>query len=136
MTVVDASVWVSRLVTWDVNHTASRQWLEMHDASGGRLVAPVILLAEVSGAVSRRTNDARLGHQATATLLRLRALRLVAVDRRLGEAAARVGADLGLRGADAVYVALAQQLKLPLVTWDKEQQEKARRVVVADSPRL
>ena len=29
---------------------------------------------------------------------------------------AQLAADLGLRGADAVYVALAQQLEVPLIT--------------------
>lgn len=134
MTVVDASVWVSRLVAGDVNHAASRQWLEAYEAQGGRLVAPVILLAEVAGAISRRTNNPRLGHEAAQALQRIRALRLVAVDRRLGETAARLGADLGLRGADAVYVGLAQHLKMPLVTLDKEQQERAGRLVVTQVP--
>jgi len=64
----------------------------------------------------------------------LRALRLVAVDRRLGETAARLGAGLGLRGADALYVAMAHQLGVPLIAWDKEQQEKARRVIAVQAP--
>lgn len=33
--------------------------------------------------------------------------------------------DLRLRGADAVYVAVADQLSLPLVSWDVEQRERA-----------
>ena len=134
MTVVDASVWVSRLVASDVNHSSSRRWLERYEAKGGRLVAPVILLAEISGAISRRTNSAWLGRQSLESLLRIRALRLVTVDRRLGEAAARLGADLGLRGADALYVAVAHRLRIPLVTWDREQQEKASTVITVELP--
>ena len=37
MTVVDASVWVSRLVPQDVHHEASRGWLAHHLARGGDL---------------------------------------------------------------------------------------------------
>ncbi|MCC6190190.1 MAG: hypothetical protein IT318_14255 [Anaerolineales bacterium] len=42
------------------------------------------------------------------------------VDRRLGKAAAQLAGSAGLRGADAVYAALAQHLAVPLVTWDQE----------------
>jgi predicted nucleic acid-binding protein len=38
--------------------------------------------------------------------------------------AARVSASTGLKGADAVFVALAAWLDLPLVTWDRQQRER------------
>jgi predicted nucleic acid-binding protein len=40
-------------------------------------------------------------------------------------AAARVAGRLRVRGADAVYIAAAAGLRLPLVTWDVEQRERA-----------
>ena len=132
--VVDASVWVSRLVPPDVHHAASRRWMARHTADGGVLVAPVLLLPETAGAISRRTGTPELAHRAVNRLLRLRSLRLVPVDGRLAEAAARLAADLGLRGADAVYVATAQLLNIPLVTWDSDQQARAARVIAAHTP--
>jgi len=132
--VVDASVWVSRLVPQDVHHVASRHWLEQYVAEGGLLVAPALLLAEVAGAISRRTGEPRLAHRAVDHLLRVPALRIVPVEHRLGEAAGRLAADLGLRGADALYVATAYQLQIPLVTWDREQQEKAGTVIAVRTP--
>jgi predicted nucleic acid-binding protein len=39
----------------------------------------------------------------------------------LGLRTAEVAAAYRLRGADAVYVALAEALHAPLVTWDQEQ---------------
>jgi len=132
--VVDASVWVSRLVSADVHHPLSQTWLESFVSSGGQCVAPVLLLAEVAGAISRRTTEARLGQAALQMLLRLPALRVVSVERRLGMSAAQLAADLGLRGADAVYVALAQQLKVPLVTWDQEQLDRTSSVITARQP--
>ena len=38
--VVDASVWVSWLIAYDVNHNASLLWIERYIAAGGFLVAP------------------------------------------------------------------------------------------------
>jgi predicted nucleic acid-binding protein len=57
--------------------------------------------------------------------LRLPGLRLVPVGAELGRQAARLAADLRLRGANAVYVAVAARLDIPLVTWDGEQLARA-----------
>ncbi len=132
--VVDASVWVSCLVPQDVHHEASRLWFESFTADGGRLVAPILLLPEIAGAISRRTGAPDLAHQAVRQLQRLRTLRLVALDRRLGQAASQLAADLGLRGADATYVAIADQLKIPLLTWDNEHVEKAGKRIMVRMP--
>jgi len=68
--VVDASVWVSRLVPQDVHHFASRRYLEERAAAGDPLVAPALLLAEVAGAIARRTGAPELGRRALEGLLR------------------------------------------------------------------
>jgi predicted nucleic acid-binding protein len=46
----------------------------------------------------------------------------------------RFAATLKLRGADAVYVALAAALREPLITLDTEMLERARDVVDAMTP--
>ena len=129
MVVVDASVWISRLVPQDEHHEASKHWLEDFSARKGKIVAPVLLLLEVAGAISRRTGEPFLAHQAVKQLQRPGRLRLVPIDRRLGLAAARLAADLGLRGGDAAYVAVAQHLGIPLLTWDEDQKEKSGKVI-------
>jgi predicted nucleic acid-binding protein len=126
--VVDASVWVSRLVPVDAHHRASVAWFEARE-EGDLLLAPALMPPEVAGALSRRTRDAALAWRAVRSLLRLPALRLAALDEELSERAARLAADLALRGADAVYAALAQALGVPLATLDREQRERARRRV-------
>jgi predicted nucleic acid-binding protein len=100
------------------------------------IVAPVVLLAEVAGAISRRTGRPRLANHAVDALLALPGLRLVALDSRLGTAASRLAAELGLRGTDALYVAVAHHLRLALVSWHDERRERARRVVEAHVPRV
>ncbi len=132
--VVDASVWVSRLVPSDAHHQASRRWLEAFTERGGHVVAPVLLLPEIAGAVSRHTSSPDLARQAVQILQRLRSLRLVALDRALGLATSRLAADLGLRGTDATYVAVADVLKIPLITWDSEHVDKAGKRVIVQMP--
>src|SRR6266851_8984206 len=122
--VVDASVVVSRLVPHDVHHEASRRWLTQHIAGGGLLIAPTLLLAEVAGAVARRTGKPRLAQRAVAAVLRLPALRLLPVDEILARAAANLAGQFRVRGADAIYIAAAAALRVPLATWDLEQRER------------
>jgi predicted nucleic acid-binding protein len=132
--VVDASVWVSRFTPPDVHHVASREWLEQQAERGRPVIAPGILLAEVAGAIARRSGRTRLGHRAVASLLRWSPLRLMPIDTLLAEAAASLAADLALRGMDATYIAAAHRLDIPLVTWDREQLERSRSVIKAYEP--
>ena len=126
--VVDASIWVSRFVTQDCNHRASYEWLDRHLGNGG-IVAPMILLSEVAGPIARQTGDPGVAHAAVSAMVRMPGLRLVPVDRQLGRSAAGLAADLQLRGAAAIYVALALGLSLPLVTWDRQQHARGAAAV-------
>jgi len=132
--VVDASVWVSRLVDSDIHHARCQSWMQSQASEGGLLVAPVLVLAEVAGAISRRTNRPNLARQAVEVLQALPNLRLVSIDPALAGLAAGLAADHALRGADAVYVATASQLGLPLVTLDGEQLQRAKPIVSTSSP--
>jgi len=132
--VVDASVWVSRLVASDVNHGASRVWLEKFAIEENQLVSPTLVLAEISGSVARRAADAKSGHDALKVILRLPSLRLINLDRALSELAAQLAADYMLRGADSVYVAVAKQLNIPLVTLDEEQFKRASKIIQTIKP--
>lgn len=134
MIVTDASVWVSHLIAQDARHSISREWLTRVVSDGIVIVAPGLLLAEVAGAIARRTKDPDLGHRAVAHLLSTPDLRLVDQDETLSLAAARLAADQRVRGADALYIAVANQLDIPLVSWDQEQIERAAELVQAVTP--
>ena len=131
--VVDASVWVSRLVTKDVFHRTVKAWMEKQRSEGVIFLSPALLLSEVAGAISRRTGDPRLARNAIDSLMRLPRLRLVEMDQPLVQDAARLAADLGLRGADSFYVAVAARLNLPLVTLDGEQRTRAASAIALHS---
>ena len=132
--VVYASVWVSWRVTDNVFHAASRRWFAQQAAVEGQLVAPVLMLAEVVGATSRRTSQPDLASRTLKGLLRLPGLRLVPLDRRLGREAAELAASASLRGADAVYAALASHLSIPLITWDLELRQRVGNSVEVVQP--
>jgi predicted nucleic acid-binding protein len=123
--VVDASVWLSYLVESDAHHATSRRWLSQVLTEGEAIAAPVLLLAEIAGAIARQTGNSTLGQKTIDRLLSIPNLRLVSLGHGLGIEAARVAAAQRLRGADATYVALAAALGVALVSWDKEQLERA-----------
>jgi predicted nucleic acid-binding protein len=132
--VVDASVGISIFVPHDVHHRPSRRWLDRWLEDGNRVTTPILALSEVSGAVARRTQASSRGHRAAARLRRVPILRLDPLDDLLGEEAAKLAADLQLRGANAVYLALAMHLSIPLVTWDQEQLTRGAAVVQTRVP--
>lgn len=132
--VVDASVWTARFLARDIHHARSRAWLEAHLAADGPVFAPTLLLAEVGGSLARRTGRKTLASRVVHDLLRLQTLRLVNVTEQLGALAAQLAIDLQLRGADAVYVAVAEYLNVPLVTWDREQLTRAVNRITVRTP--
>ena len=101
---------------------------------GEPVAAPLLVLAEVAGAVARRTGVSELGARAVSQMQRLPNARLVPVDTELAQLGAQLAAELRLRGADALYVALARRLSIPLVTWDQEQRERGRPLVAVLNP--
>ena len=134
MSVVDASVWVSLMAEDDVNHAATLQWFERQIAEGIPLAAPSLVLVEVAAAMTRRTGDGSAGDRATRRLQRMPELVLVdlTVDRAMRAASAAI--LLVLRGADAVYAALAIELDVPLITWDRQQRDRSTWLVSVSSP--
>lgn len=121
MYVVDASVWVSRFLPNDGYHMLSLRWLEERGTAGEMLVAPTLLLVEVAGAVARRTGSSQVGGNAVQLMQHLPNSRLVPMNAQLVRLSIQRAAEGRLRGADALYVALAHRLSLPLVTWDRQQ---------------
>ena len=124
MYVVDTSVWVSRFIFNDIHHEPSYRWLAGTVNRGELIVSPALLLAEVAGAVSRRSGQPELAARTVDLLEQLPNSRLVAIDPQLARHAALLAGQHRLRGSDAFYVALAQQLGFSLVTWDQEQADR------------
>ena len=134
MIVVDASVWISHFYAADSHHAASRRWVGEWRSRGGIVMAPTLLIAEVGGAVARRTGQAGLAEQIVADLLADPTVELVELDHDLAEVAAREAVAFRLRGADATYVAVARTFRIPLVTWDREQADRTAGAVRVYTP--
>lgn len=102
------------------------------------MVAPTLLLAEIGGALARRTGDEVRTRRILVTLERLPSIRWVSLSVDLAEHSAEIAFTPRLRGADAIYVALADRLKIPLkiplITWDNEQLTRGGTLVTVRTP--
>lgn len=132
--IVDANVWVANDRPADAFHVASGRWIHQQVAGGVQFFDPLLVLAEVAGAIARITGSPLQGRRVFRDLAAMPGLHLVPADRALFMEAAALAADLRLRGADSVYVAVARRLGLPLVTWDQEVSQRAAAVITVLHP--
>jgi predicted nucleic acid-binding protein len=129
MMVVDATVWVGWLLSRDAHHASCRTWLEQQALAGTELAMPSIAAVEIAGAVARRVHAAPLGRAACARVLRFPRLRIYDLPFRRAMAAVDLADVAHMRGADLIYVQLAAELKVALITLDREQAKRGSAVV-------
>lgn len=134
MPVVDASVWVALFKSDEAGHAASRAWLREARERGETFVAPVIVLAEVAAALRRGLGDPALALRAMDLLHAGELVKSFPVTEAMARRAGALAAEYRLRGCDAVYVALAHQLAMSLVTFDRQQLERGAEVVSTHEP--
>ena len=134
MAVIDASVYIALVNAHEREHASSWAWFEQAKAAEESVVAPVILLAEVAAALSRGMGDPTLAHRVVQQLARSEVIELIQITKAMAERAAAIAAEYRIRGCDAVYVALADQLSDTLVTLDRQQLERGAAVVTVRAP--
>ncbi len=124
MTVADASFLTSLFIPGDANHLEARSFLTEHARREGvGLAIPTIAIAEAASGFRQQGVPA---DRIPAMLRRLRQATIYhPVDLPLALRAANITAERTIRGCDAVYVALAERLGEPLVTFDRQQARAA-----------
>jgi predicted nucleic acid-binding protein len=123
--VVDASVWINAFVAAEHHHAVSRQLLRETVDAGEMIGAPAVLPAEVGGALARRLSNTTFARTVIENLMTDQGVVLFDVDQALASSSAAFAAELRLRGYDAVYVAPAWSLGVPLVTLDSDHLQRA-----------
>ena len=96
--------------------------------------SPTLALVELAGAVARHTGSQPLAESAIRYLKGLPWLTLFPLSITSSEAAASLAITCSLRGADAVYVALARQESACLITLDDEMLKRSAPAVLAVTP--
>ncbi len=134
MAVVDASVYVALINAHEEAHADAWAWLREAHSGGEEIAAPVILLTEVAAAISRGLDEPTLAWRAVRQILSRNVVELVPITTKLAERAADVAIYHRIRGADALYVALAEHRQDYLVTLDRQQLERGAAMVTTHRP--
>ena len=120
MYTVDASVRVNAFDRREPGHEVSRRLLDALGAQVIPILVPHLVLAEVAGAISRTRRNPALAEAFATQLSRLPNVALKILDEALARHAMELAAQHALRGADAVYAAVAVQAGCTLISLDSE----------------
>lgn len=134
MYTLDANIFVRDIDVRAAEHQTCRDLLVLLHQRHILVMVPWIVQAEVAGAISREFRDPVRGRLAGALLIELPFVQLRTIDPNLGQIAADIAADYGLRGMDAIYVAVAQQTGSCLVTLDAEVRRRAATLIPVQTP--
>ena len=131
---VDASVFINAFNPHEDGHTESLQILTDIQHRGDPIIVPALILPEIASAVARASGDVAGAVRYAKATAALPQLSLVALTPAAAREAAELGATHRLRGADAVYVAVARRYGTVLVTRDNEQRSRGTAVVPCQTP--
>jgi predicted nucleic acid-binding protein len=131
---VDANVFAAASRPEEPHFAESRAMVVELRRRATILVCPTLTVAELIAALSRATGDDALAHRVAVQFRALPGLSLVGLDEPLAWAAGHLASMNRLRGADAVYLAVAQQHSATLVTWDNEMLQRCAAAVPTLTP--
>lgn len=125
---IDASVHLNALHRSEVGSEASRQLLAtLHqpvESSQYEIFVPTLLRVEVAASVARVLDDNEQALELAEAIWHLPHQFWIPLDDDLTREAQVLAANSRLRGADAVYAAVAQHFNAILITRDRQQLER------------
>ena len=131
---VDASVFVNAFNPHEEGYAASLQILATIQERGDPMIGPTLLVPEIASAVARASDDTAGALQYANATAALPNLTLVALTPALARQAGELVASHRLRGADAVYLAVARRYGTTLVSRDDEQRTRGSAVATCQTP--
>ena len=134
MPIIDASVYVALANEADRYHDRCFTWFESCLEEQKTIAAPRLLLVEVAASIRRLTGSTQLARRVLSELQETELIELYPLTAVRSETAADLAASTGVRGADAVYLALAMELDETLVTLDRQQLERGKGVTDVKKP--
>lgn len=120
MLTIDANVFVSSSSLADKLGAESEEFLRRAGQQELKIYCPNLLLPEVASAIIRPTSDINAVKITLASVESFPNISFVELTEPRSQAAVQIALTCRLRGADAVYVAVAQEYGTTLITWDQE----------------
>jgi len=128
MPVIDACVFISMFNENDPNHNKAIKILEEIIDKKLKAIIPALTLPEVCGAVARSLNKkiAKEIREKIESWIESGLIHVEELTKNRAKNAAEIAIKLGLKGSDAIYVALAKEFNTQLLTFDKEIKRKLK----------
>ena len=131
---IDASVWISALRPREEGSQASLAWLEKIRQAEEPILSPTLLLPEIAAVLARAGEKRGDVLRVVERVRQLPHQLLIPLDETTALTAAQLAERCKLRGADAVYAAVAFRFGSVLVSRDREQLERLRGTVQVSLP--
>lgn len=131
---IDASVFVNAFNPHEEGHAESLAVLTAIQERGDPIIVPTLLLPEIAAAVARASDDSAGALEYASATAGLSHLTLVTLTPAMARQAAELAATHRLRGADAIYVAVARRYGTTLVSRDDAQRSRGSVVVACQTP--
>jgi len=122
---LDPSLLITSVTTTDPGRVNASAFVRLLGEAAIELWLPTIALPELASGLGRGQRSQPAARRLLTRFRGLPYLQLVAVDEALAAISADLSLRQGLKGCDAVYVALARSLAIPLITLDREQKDRA-----------
>ncbi len=129
---IDASVFVASARYDEPGYLISREFLR--EAQAYEIYCPSLVLAECAAAIARQTDDPSLAEELVCIIEDLPGINIISLDLPLARKAAKIALRNRLRGADAVYAAVAVVFDAILISWDQEMLKRCPQTVKTISP--
>ncbi|HET9659831.1 MAG TPA: type II toxin-antitoxin system VapC family toxin [Thermomicrobiales bacterium] len=124
MIVIDTSAWIAGLMRGDAHHAGTVPFLRLMESRSTQNYVPAHFLAEIAGVLARTGERGEIIEREIGSIEKSGRFHIAPVSVGLGLLAAEIARVAKIRGADAVFVALARGLDFPLITWDRQQRER------------
>ena len=131
---IDASVFVSAFTPTEPAHQASKTLMLNVRQQSIPILVPVLVLPEISAALSRGQGKPELGLAFVQEMRNLANMTFIDVDDVVATLAVDIAANYRLRGSDAIYAAVALRFGTELITLDKEQLDRLPKVLTVRKP--
>lgn len=120
MLTIDVNVFIGASSPTEKAHTDSDLFLSRVRQDKLFLYCPTLLLPEIASGIIRPTGSVVVAQLTLRGVQNFPLMQWVELTQARAEAAVQVAENCRLRGADAVYVTVAQEFGTTLVTWDAE----------------
>ena len=132
---IDASVFVNAFNPHEAGHAESLRLLATIQEHADPVIVPTLLVPEIASAVARASGDGPGALQYARATAALPHLTLVSLTSAMARQAAELSTGHRLRGADAIYLAVARRYGTTLVSRDDEQRARGSAIATCHTPK-